>query len=171
MKVKSETEVAQSCPTLSKPMDCSPPGSSIHGIFQARVLEWVAIAFSAHLVWPMLISYFQAQPARLGGLCEQALYLHHQCFSNTQQRTCIRNGSSLKMLPGASVRKSARGKGRIHEEGGFGKRKGGVKPQETPCSRASTPKTRVYLLYCFMLSPIPLTLQGADPHYLSRRRS
>ena len=40
MKVKSESEVAQSCPTLSDPMDCSPPGSSIHGIFQARVLEW-----------------------------------------------------------------------------------------------------------------------------------
>ena len=46
MKVKSESEVAQSCPTLSDPMDCSPPGSSIHGIFQARVLEWGAIAFS-----------------------------------------------------------------------------------------------------------------------------
>ena len=46
MKVKSESEVAQSCPTLSDPMDCSLPGSSVHGIFQARVLEWVAIAFS-----------------------------------------------------------------------------------------------------------------------------
>jgi len=45
MKVKSEKEVAQSCPTLSDPMDCSLPGSSIHGIFQARVLEWSAIAF------------------------------------------------------------------------------------------------------------------------------
>ena len=44
MKVKSESEVAQSCPTLSDPMDCSLPGSSIHGIFQARVLEWGAIA-------------------------------------------------------------------------------------------------------------------------------
>ena len=47
MKVKSESEVAQSCLTLSDPMDCSLPGSSIHGIFQARVLEWGAIAFSA----------------------------------------------------------------------------------------------------------------------------
>ena len=47
MKVKSESEVAQSCPTLSDPMDYSLPGSSIHGIFQARVLDWVAIAFSA----------------------------------------------------------------------------------------------------------------------------
>ena len=45
MKVKSESEVAQSCPTLSDPMDCSLPGFSVHGIFQARVLEWVAIAF------------------------------------------------------------------------------------------------------------------------------
>ena len=46
MKVKSESEVTQSCPTLHDPMDCSPPGSSIHGIFQARVLQWGAIAFS-----------------------------------------------------------------------------------------------------------------------------
>ena len=46
MKVKSESEVAQSCPTLSDPMDCSPPGSSVHGTLQARVLEWGAIAFS-----------------------------------------------------------------------------------------------------------------------------
>ena len=46
MKVKSERQVAQSCPTLSDPMDCSLTGSSIHGIFQARVLEWGAIAFS-----------------------------------------------------------------------------------------------------------------------------
>ena len=46
MKVKSESEVAQSCPTPNDPMDCSLPGSSIHGIFQARVLEWGAIAFS-----------------------------------------------------------------------------------------------------------------------------
>src|SRR5574340_681152 len=45
-KVKSESEVAQSCPTPSDPMDCSPPGSSVHEIFQARVLEWGAIAFS-----------------------------------------------------------------------------------------------------------------------------
>ena len=45
MKVKSESEVAESCPTLSDPMDCSPPGSSIHGILQASVLEWDSIAF------------------------------------------------------------------------------------------------------------------------------
>ena len=48
MKVKSESEVTQSCPTLRNPMDCSLPGSSTHGIFQARVLEWGAIAFSGY---------------------------------------------------------------------------------------------------------------------------
>ena len=53
MKVKSESEVAQLCPTLSDPMDCSLAGSSVHGIFQARVLEWGAIAFSilTHIVY------------------------------------------------------------------------------------------------------------------------
>ena len=48
MKVKSESEVAQSCSTLLDPMDCSPPGSSAHGIFQARILEWGGIAFSGN---------------------------------------------------------------------------------------------------------------------------
>ena len=47
MKVKSESEVTQSCPTLSDPMDCGLPDSSVHGIFQARVLEWGAIAFKS----------------------------------------------------------------------------------------------------------------------------
>ena len=47
MKVRSQSEVAQSCPTLSNPMDCRLPGSSVHGIFQARVLEWGDIPFSA----------------------------------------------------------------------------------------------------------------------------
>ena len=58
MKVKSESEVAQSCRTLRDPMDCSLPGSSIHGIFQARVLEWGAIAFSATHLY--LVGYFTA---------------------------------------------------------------------------------------------------------------
>ena len=53
-KVKSESEVIQSCLSLSDPMDCSPQGSSIHGIFQTRVLEWVAIAFSRKTVWKFL---------------------------------------------------------------------------------------------------------------------
>ena len=51
MKVKSESEVAQSCQTPSDPMDCNLPGSSVHGIFQARVLEWGAIAFSTETLY------------------------------------------------------------------------------------------------------------------------
>ena len=57
MKVKSESEVAQSCPTLSNPMDSSLPGSSAHGIFQARVLEWGAIAFSEKNMYFCFIDY------------------------------------------------------------------------------------------------------------------
>ena len=57
MKVKSESEVAQSYPTPSDPMDCSPPGPSIHGIFQARVVEWVAIAFSEFFPIVIYINY------------------------------------------------------------------------------------------------------------------
>ena len=59
--MKSEREVAESCPTLRYPMDCTPPGSSVHGIFQARVLEWVAIALSLRrlekdsLVCPLIL--------------------------------------------------------------------------------------------------------------------
>ena len=55
MKVKSEREVAQSCLTPSDPMDCSLPGSSVHGIFQARVLEWVAVAFSYKLRYAVIV--------------------------------------------------------------------------------------------------------------------
>ena len=51
MKVKNESEVAQLCPTLCDPMDCNLPASSVHGIFQARVLEWGAIAFSITLYY------------------------------------------------------------------------------------------------------------------------
>ena len=60
MKVKSESEVTQSRPTLRDPMDCSPRGSSVHGILQARALEWGAIAFSGtwHYLCPMLMMHF-----------------------------------------------------------------------------------------------------------------
>ena len=57
MKVKSQSEVTQSCPTPSDPMERSPPGSSVHGIFQARVLEWGAIAFSGHPATLLLKSF------------------------------------------------------------------------------------------------------------------
>ena len=60
MKVKSESEVAQSCLTLSDPMDCSPPGSAVHRTFQARVLEWGAIAFSYYsYIGPVEVPEFQ----------------------------------------------------------------------------------------------------------------
>ena len=59
MKVKSDSEVAQSCPTLSDPTDCSLPGSSAHGIFQARVLEWGAIAFSYYSIVQIKYSIVQ----------------------------------------------------------------------------------------------------------------
>ena len=63
-KVRSESEVAQSCPTFSDPVDCSLPGSSVHGIFQARVLEWGAIAFSddwakSHEIADIFLFYLQ----------------------------------------------------------------------------------------------------------------
>ena len=76
MKVKSESEVAQSCPTLSDPMDCSPPGSSVHGIFQARVLEWVAIAFSA--IFQSLLKFISTESVMLSNhliLCCSLLLL------------------------------------------------------------------------------------------------
>ena len=60
MKVKSESEGTQSCPTLSDPMDCSLPGSSVHGIFQARVLEWRAIAFSGLSAYRHIIKIYLA---------------------------------------------------------------------------------------------------------------
>ena len=56
MEVKSESEVAQLCPTLRDPMDCSLPGFSVHGILQARVLEWGAIAFSALVASTLLLA-------------------------------------------------------------------------------------------------------------------
>ena len=62
---ESESEVAQSCPTLCDPMDCSPPGSSIHGILQARLLEWVAISFSRGSSQPR----YRTQVSHIAGRC------------------------------------------------------------------------------------------------------
>ena len=71
-KVKSESEVAQSCLTLSDPMDCSLPGSSVHGIFQARVLEWGAIAFSRYMliIFPQFSLFFKF----VFSLCSSTFY-------------------------------------------------------------------------------------------------
>ena len=63
MKGKSESEVAQSCPTPSDSMDCSPPGASIHGVFQARVLEWIVIPFSRDLPNPGIEHWSSVSPA------------------------------------------------------------------------------------------------------------
>ena len=68
MKVKSESEVAQSCPTLRNPLDYSLPGSSVHGIFQARVLEWGAIAF------PILIPRFAQKQIYLAAQADDDLF-------------------------------------------------------------------------------------------------
>ena len=88
---RSDSEVAQSCPTLCNPMDCSLPGSSVHGIFQARVLEWVAISFSRGSSQPRDRTRVSRIPGRrfiiwatredpypinLGCLCHWALHSH-----------------------------------------------------------------------------------------------
>ena len=78
MKVKSESEVAQSCLTLSDPMDCSLPGSSIHGIFQARVLEWGAIAFSVFIPQNFSKLRLCARP------CVSVSFLFVSCCCNRQ---------------------------------------------------------------------------------------
>ena len=85
------------------------------------------------------------------------------------RKTRVRSlGREDPLVPGASVRNSARGKG--HEEGGSAYAKAGWSLRSPPGnSRASTPKTRVCLLYCFVLSPTPLTLWGAVPHHLSEK--
>ena len=80
MKVKSESEVAQSYPTLSDLMDCSLPGSSIHGIFQARVLEWGAIAFSGYRHSVQFSSVAQSCPTLCNPMNRSTpgLPVHHQ---------------------------------------------------------------------------------------------
>ena len=94
MKVKSESEVAQSCLTLSDPMDCSPPGSSVHGIFQARVLEWGAIAFST----------FYA------GSDQKAIFLRDGCFLKSlyPSHTCLLSTHTDPGAPGGNVTQLSR---------------------------------------------------------------
>ena len=103
MKVKSESEVAQACPTLSDPMDCSPPGSSIHGIFQARVLEWGAIAFSIVLNTPFPPFWRELRPITVPGT--QKTFLH--VWIN--EATCSSHSSSKgqRDTPGQDSQPSA----------------------------------------------------------------
>ena len=76
MKVKSEREVAQSCLTLRDPTDCSLLGSSIHGIFQARVLEWGAIAFSSYLPYRVVIGILGDQVGKNRVKCQWILFCY-----------------------------------------------------------------------------------------------
>ena len=85
MKVKSESEVAQPCPTLCNPMDCSLPGSSVHGIFQARVLEWNAIAFSL----------FRLVSGNLGRWIWACTLRVYKVFRKTGQGPWLRGDSAL----------------------------------------------------------------------------
>ena len=76
MKLKSESEMSQSCPTLSDPMDCSLPGSSVHGIFQARVLEWGAIANVPLLIfWCCQVLFKVMEISTLKKIGPKSLYL------------------------------------------------------------------------------------------------
>ena len=99
MKVKSESEVAQSCLTLSDPMDCSPSGSSAHGIFQARVLEWGAIAFSVmHHSHPKSIVHLRVH-------CWYTFYGFGQCIMTYIHHYTIiqRIFTALKFLCSLSI--------------------------------------------------------------------
>ena len=91
MKVKSESDVAQSYLTLSDPMDCSLPGSSVHGIFQARVLEWVASAFSKVRVKDVLKSHSCSQNLVITNkhASIQVLSLSLFQFSSVQSLSCV----------------------------------------------------------------------------------
>ena len=86
MKVRSESEVAQLCPTLSDSMDCSLPGSSVHGIFQTRVLEWVAVAFSIYdmslgELWELLMDR-EAWCAAVHGLTKSRTWQSNRTTTN-----------------------------------------------------------------------------------------
>ena len=94
MKVKSEA--AQLCPTLSDPMDCSPPGSSFHGIFQARVLEWGAIAFSTPIATMMQISRIKLWYQGTAREFQKNIYL---CFTDyTKAFDCMDHNKLWKIL-------------------------------------------------------------------------
>ena len=90
MKVKSESEVTQLCPTLSDPIDCSLPGSSVHGISQARILEWVAISSTRGFLQPRDRTYVSCIGDSLPLLCGSMLLLLLLLLSRfSRVRLCV----------------------------------------------------------------------------------
>ena len=124
MKVKSESEVAQSCPTLHDPMDWSLPGSSTHGIFQARVLEWGAIAWSKLLLRLSALPFFpplSSQPVVL--VCHLISRSHCLVFSLTYNVILLPTkhtsyfGRGVGISRRASFRRSGWAEPKFHLEG------------------------------------------------------
>ena len=113
MKVKSEREVTQSCPTLSDPMDGSPPGSSVRGIFQARVLEWGAIAF--YLVNPpnFLILILQSDPERRQANTSPCSRHCSKPIKYTNSFNSCNNPLSCELLLSPFYRQGSQGLGRF----------------------------------------------------------
>ena len=95
MTVKSESEITQSCPALCDPMDCSLPGSSIHGIFQARVLKWVAISFSR---W-FSRSRDQTQVSRIVGRCFTIWATREVLFMTVALYYSLKSGRLIPPIP------------------------------------------------------------------------
>ena len=93
VKVKSESEVTQSCPTLHDPMDCSLPGSSVHGIFQARVLEWGAIAFYDVISPTLLHNPEKVTPLTRSLVCEMKKFIFLVSHVCCQSRFLAREGN------------------------------------------------------------------------------
>ena len=114
MKMKSESEVAQSCPTPRDPMDCSPPGSSAHGIFQARGLEWGAVREKTHAEagWPRRQKRLRSlratrvktrKPSNLfqkGVVSELIFFSFMSCYQNDKKQFCMCLYGSTKSVPG-----------------------------------------------------------------------
>ena len=99
MKVKSESEVAQLCPTLHDPMDCSLPGFSVHGIFQARVLEWGAIAFSRVTDWALIFSSDQGLSRALKSIVFIQPFIHPAagCPTVCKNLLCMGRDTDIKI--------------------------------------------------------------------------
>ena len=127
MNVKGESEVPQSCLTLSDPMDCSPPGSCVHGIFQARVLEWGAIAFSGHTRYMCVI------------MCAIACYtmqLDKQCYTHCLIHTHERQ--SALFYPGLPTGPRVPYTTKLHSAAALGVRAQGTCRCRGPAPQAMT---------------------------------